>query len=144
MTFRRLATMPTNDAAALSRRDFLKCHVSKGRRVLELSCECLYMRYQDARSEAGRRQVSNHDEPARQGESSAGFAMLKPDQLLAELEHQLAGVDELRVLEREWLDRGDFGRQVGARIETFRRRGGHVKFGRPQAAAPNTNRASEA
>jgi hypothetical protein len=127
MTYRRLTVATTRDVAPVSRRDFLKLRVSEGRRILELSCESLYMRYEDARSGAARRQVSNHEDSMRSEEACTGFDTPKPDELFAELERQLAEANELRVLGHEWLDGGAFGREVRAHIEAFRRRGGRVE-----------------
>jgi hypothetical protein len=138
MTFRRLTIARTSDAAALSRRDFLTCRVSEGRRILELSCESLYMRYQDACSGAGRHQVSNHDEPVRPDGPVTGLDTPEPAVLFAALDRELAVADELRVLERVWLGRGELGREVGARIEAFRQRGGRVELGSMPTTATAT------
>jgi hypothetical protein len=50
-----------------------------------------------------------------------------PEQLFAELEQRLAGVQVLRVHGREWLASGDFRREVESSMEAFRRRGGRVE-----------------
>jgi hypothetical protein len=144
MTYRRLTVAETSGVAPVSRRDFLKLRVTEGRRVLELSCESLYMRYQDARSGAARRQVSNHDDPTGPDSSSTGLVTLTPDELFAELERQLGEADELRVLERDWLDCGAFGHEVGERLEAFRQHGGRVEFGGGSTPPPAAKRASEA
>lgn len=129
MAYKHLTVEQTDGAAPLSRRDFLRLHVSEGKRVLELSCERLFMRYHDAQSGAGRRQVSNHDDLTPWTQPSTGFDTPTPDELFAELERQLAEADELRVLEPDWLNGGVFGREVGARVEAFEQRGGEVAFG---------------
>ena len=129
MAYRHLTLQQTHSAVSLSRRDFLRLRVSEGRRVLELSCERLYMRYSDARSGVARRQVSNHDDLFGLARSSRGFEIPDPQALFEELDRQLAQADELRVLEPDWLNGGAFGREVGARVEAFERRGGHVAFG---------------
>lgn len=138
MTYRHVTITDSRAAPPVSRRAFLTLHVSEGKRVLELSCETLYMRYQDACSEAGRRQVSNHDDLPPAVEPSLGFGTLTPAALFAELEQQLAAADELRVLEREWLNSGAFGREVTARVDAFRQRGRPVAFGRV-APEPTVN-----
>ena len=129
MAYRQLAVEETQAVVPLNRRDFLKMRVSEGRRVLELSCERLFMRYTDACSGAGRRQVSNHDELTSLGRPSAGFETPTPEALFDELERQLAQADELRVLEPDWLNGGEFAREVGARVDAFEQRGGEVRFG---------------
>jgi hypothetical protein len=73
--------MPARES--LNRRDFLK-HAGRPPRVLEWSCERLYMRYIDARS--------------------AGAL----PELLRSLELELEAADEIHLVEREWLAREDF------------------------------------
>lgn len=137
MTYRRLMVQDTGGRAPVSRRAFVTLRVSEGRRVLELSCESFFMRYHDARSEAARRQVSNHDDPAAASGVSAGFDTLTPEALFAELDRQLAEADEVRVLGRDWLDGGAFGRELGARLEAFQQRGGQVELGAFSQLATN-------
>jgi len=141
MTYRRLTVAETSKADNLSRRDFLKCRVSEGRRILELSCENLYMRFQDASTGAGQYHFSNHDDLTRPDEAVGRLDGRKIDELFTELERHLAEVDELHLLDREWLAGGDFGQEVGARIETFRQRGGRVELARRTAEPPTSDRA---
>ncbi len=129
MAYRQLTVQQTKVTAPLSRRDFLRLRVSQGRRVLELSCERLYMRYTDARSDAARRQVSNHDDFIGGSRPAGGFEVPTATELFDELERQLAEADELRVLEPDWLNGGTFGREVGARVDTFEQGGGEVQYG---------------
>ena len=126
MTFRKFAVAEPERADPVSRRDFLTMRVREGRRVLELSCERLFMRYHDACSDAAQRQVSNHEDVSGMPDVPMGFAMPSVEALFDELERQLAGVDELRVLERGWLGSGEFAREVAARIDAFTERGGVV------------------
>ncbi|NIW23126.1 MAG: hypothetical protein GWN29_00365 [Gammaproteobacteria bacterium] len=130
MAYRHLRVEQTSTSVPLSRRDFLRLRVSNGKRVLELSCERLYMRYADACSDAARRQVSNHDDFMSGSRPSTGFQTPTPNDLFEELECQLAEADELRVLEPDWLNGGAFGREVGTRVDSFEQRGGRVQFGR--------------
>ncbi len=141
MAYRHLTLEETQSAVPLSRRDFLRLRVSEGKRVLELSCERLYMRYSDACSGAARRQISNHDDIFSRARPSRGFETPDPQALFEELDRQLAQADELRLLEPDWLNGGAFGREVGARVEAFEQRGGHVAFGSfsPPGAASGTS-----
>jgi len=143
MAYRQLTVEETEEVVPLSRRDFLKMRVSEGRRVLEVSCERLFMRYTDACSGAGRRQVSNHDELSSIGHSSAGFKTPTPELLFDELERQLSQADELHVLEPDWLNGGAFAREVGARVDAFEQRGGQVRFGRFSASPTRESGALE-
>ncbi len=113
----------------MNRRDFLTLSTSGGERILELSCERLYMRYVDARSGVGR----SSGEPAPElkpweGEPPTAIKTPTTSELFEELERELAGADVLRVLERDWLTGEEFGREVEAHVEAFRRRGGRVEF----------------
>lgn len=72
----------------LHRRAFLLA-ASRRRRVVELSCERLYMRYVDARSEG------------------------RTEEFLLALERHLAMAGEIRLTAREWLARDDFRADVG-------------------------------
>jgi hypothetical protein len=113
----------------MNRREFLRLRVSGRERILELSCEPLYMRWVDARSGLGSTGVTDAEGPAHMwgGEPPLDVTVPTPEQLFAELERRLAGVDVLRVKGREWLVPGDFRREVESRIEAFRRRGGRVE-----------------
>lgn len=72
----------------MHRRTFLVA-AARRPRVLELSCERLYMKYLDART-SGRAQ-----------------------QFLADLRRDLAHADEVRLIGPEWLTREDFREDVG-------------------------------
>ena len=70
----------------VTRRRFLTA--ARPRRIVELSCESLYMKYLDA-GRVGR-----------------------TEQYLAALEQELASADEIRLTRREWLAREDFRRDI--------------------------------
>ena len=76
----------------VNRRTFLVA-ATRPPRVLELSCERLYMQYLDACA-AGRAQ-----------------------QFLAALQRDVAGADEIRLSGREWLTREDFRDRVGPLLQ---------------------------
>jgi hypothetical protein len=114
----------------VNRREFLKLRVRGRERVLELSCESLYMRYVDAQAGAGLARVAH--EGMRHGVGWNGEPPLDVDaptieDLFSELDARLSTAQVLKVIGREWLSRGDFAREVESRIETFRRRGGRVE-----------------
>ena len=84
----------------IDRRDFLLA-IGRPRRVLELSCERLCMQYLAARADG------------------------RLAQLIAALERQLSDVDELRLLDREWLAHDDFRAELGP-VLLGRERGGRI------------------
>ena len=70
----------------VSRRRFLTA--ARPRRVVELSCESLYMKYLDA------------------------LRVGRTEQFLAALAQELAPADEIRLTRREWLAHEDFRRDI--------------------------------
>ena len=114
----------------MNRRDFLTLRTEGGKRIVDLSCERLYMRYVDARSGVGRVEppLDDGDPGAWVAEPPALIETPPPRALFAALEGELADADELRVLDRAWLTGEEFGSEVLARLEAFERRGGHVEW----------------
>ena len=115
----------------MNRRDFLSLSTRDSKRILELSCERLYMRYVDARSgigRAGEPQAFDTNRRPWEGEPPLKIETPTTRELFAALERELAGADVLRVREADWLSSEEFGREVEAHVEAFRRRGGRVEF----------------
>jgi len=114
----------------LDRRAFLRLATRGRDRVLEVSCERLYMRWVDAPTEVRPTDLAQAfdwvDEP---GEPPAYFAIETRAELLRQLDVSLAGAQTVRLLEPEWLAHEDLRREVNARIAEFRRRGGRVSSG---------------
>ena len=116
----------------MNRRDFLMLRGKGRRRVLELSCERLFMRYSDAQSAVGRR-GGDTGPPTRSqqpwdGEPRTEIETPTVQDLLDELDRELSDARALRILNRHWLAHEGFRRAVEARVEAFRRRGGTVEF----------------
>jgi hypothetical protein len=112
----------------MNRRDFLLLKTCGQERVLELSCERLYMRYTDAKSGALRASGGSGDPESWEGEPPLEMVTPTTDDLLRELDEELASADVLHVLDRDWLVAGAFRGPVEARIDAFRRRGGRVEY----------------
>ncbi|HUF75963.1 MAG TPA: hypothetical protein VMM35_06780 [Longimicrobiales bacterium] len=112
----------------MNRRAFFRLTVRGKERILEISCERLYMRWIDARAGA-----SGGGYPAEPAEAVwSGEPPLEVDvptraRLMAELDARLANAHVLRVSGREWLAGDDFRQEVESRIEAFRGRGGRVE-----------------
>jgi hypothetical protein len=115
----------------MDRRDFLLLKTKGRERVLELSCERLYMRWADARSSAGgpaaATRTDGNDPQPWEGEPPTEVVTMSTTDLFAELERKLAQADVLRVLGRDWLADLDFRHDVGSLVEAFRVRGGRVE-----------------
>ena len=112
----------------MNRRDFLLLKTRGQERVLELSCERLYMRYTDAKSGALRASGGSGGPESWEGEPPREMVSPTTDDLLRELDEELASADVLHVLDRDWLVAGAFRGPVEARIDAFRRRGGRVEY----------------
>lgn len=129
---------------AMGRRDFLLLRRVGPERVLELSCERLYMRWADASSGAGGateatrggRTDSNESgssgpnapraEPW-EGEPPSDIVTTSPEALFQELERSLADADVLKLRHKQWLADFAFALEVESRVEAFRSRGGRVE-----------------
>lgn len=112
----------------MNRRDFLLFRTEAQRRLVELSCERLYMRYLDAQAMSGRRDAAEDCDPS-QGEPPADLRTTGPAQLFADLERSLGSADVVRIVDRGWLAADDFRRDVERVIAAFRRNGGRVEWG---------------
>ena len=117
---------------SMDRRDFFLLFKRGHERVLELSCERLYMRWADARSGAGgpaREPTGSAREDAQPWgeEPPTDIVTVTSADLLDELKRELLRADVLRISGREWLGDADFRRDVETRVEAFMARGGRVE-----------------
>jgi hypothetical protein len=131
VAIRRISTADAIRVRAMSRREFLTLSTSRKKRVVELSCEGLYMQYVDARSNVGRWNESGQDSaglPSSEEEPPTEVETPATSELFEKLESKLAGAEVVRVHGREWLSDESFTRRVEACLEAFRRRGGRVEF----------------
>ena len=115
----------------MNRRDFLTLRTRGENRVVELSCERLYMRYADARSGAGGWEPPppiGAVQQAWEGEPPTELRTQTTSELFEILERELAQADVLKVLDYDWVMGDEFGPAGEARVEAFRDRGGRVEF----------------
>ena len=106
----------------MNRRDFLLFRTAGTRRIVELSCERLYMRCLDA-------QLPNApgDEPWL-GEPPRVVSGRTVDELFQGLERDLEAVDVLRVVDTRWLASEELRQRLQATLDRFRARGGQVEM----------------
>ena len=113
----------------MNRREFLSFRSRDRQRIVELSCECLYMQYLDVQLTWGPQEDPT---PAEQqvwgGEPTAVFESRSVEQLFGEIERDLEQADVLRISEPEWLATEPLGQTVEALIAAFRARGGKVEL----------------
>ena len=102
-----------------------------GSRVAELSCEKLFMNYQDinsglqtSREEAG----TLEDSDWWAGEPSLNINTADPEKFFASVLNDLNGVEKLQVLDLEWLNQGEFRVRVETFLLAFKATGGEVVY----------------
>ena len=114
----------------MNRREFLLLRTEQARRVAELSCERLYMHYQQTSLTMNRPEQSptpdawelSDDEPP------AVFAERTTQELFSSVDRELQDADVLRVVDTQWLAVEPFRRDVEDLLAAFRRRGGRVEY----------------
>jgi hypothetical protein len=113
-----------------NRRDFLLFRTPAGRRVLELSCERLYMRCLDAQSASaiGRSDLLDGTPDFWEGEPPRIIDEPSIDDLFHDLERDLRDVDVLRLVDTQWLASERLNRRFGDIVGGFQRRGGLVEI----------------
>jgi hypothetical protein len=110
----------------MNRRDFLLFRTEGHSKLVELSCERLYMQYVDSRHTAGPETAEPLEEG---GEPPARFDTRTTRQLFDDVARDLEQADVLRVTQTEWLADEGFRREVDALASTVRLRGGRVEMG---------------
>jgi hypothetical protein len=97
----------------------------QGRRVLDVSCQALYMRLLDAESMTSADSVSDFDPVL--GEPPAVFDTRTPDDLRRQLEQDFSDVDVVKLLESRWLDTPVLGGFLAPLLSQFAARGGRIE-----------------
>lgn len=117
---------------SLNRRDFLRLRTQGRQRVVELSCEQLYVRYTDAVREAATGGVeAAESDPWIGGEPPARLDRPGLDELFSGLRHDTRHAHLVRVHGSEWLPPGRLRDEVHAMLDECRARGGLVRFAGP-------------
>lgn len=113
----------------MNRRDFLSFGRSADQRVMELSCQQLYMQAFERRlmAEPSAADVGESSDPAASDEPPSRFDQATEEELFADLERRLHDVDVLRLVDVEWLAGADFRARVEALCTALRARGGRVE-----------------
>lgn len=114
----------------MKRRNFLLLRRERMSRVAELSCERLFMHYQQLGTTMGATlQGPAPDVWELSEEEPPGLLMERTTQeLFAGVDRELREADVLRVVDTEWLGVDVFRQDVDALLEAFRRRGGRVEY----------------
>ena len=108
----------------MNRREFLLFKKVRGQRVAELSCERLFMRVVD--SQLPRGSTVGPDDRPWVGEPPRVVDEITTDELFADLERGLRGVDVVRVVDAAWLTSAELRQRLNSVLDGFRAGGGHV------------------
>lgn len=114
----------------MNRRDFLLLRTEGSARVAELSCEKLYMHFQDLNAgfQHAAREAGSLDQAWWAGEPALHIDAAEPEDFFRSLLAELEAVEKIRVRDMEWLNQGDFRIRVETLLAAFKARGGEVAF----------------
>ena len=95
-----------------------------------LSCQRLYMGYNNARSQLGNAttEPSSSDEEWRSGEPPLSVESQQVEQLFSELREEAVGADVLVLEDREWMQDSEFSEHVKRLLREFLAHGGEVRY----------------
>mgnify|MGYP001166291722 FL=1 len=115
----------------MQRRDFLLLRVEGSERVAELSCEKLFMHYQDLN--AGFQQGNQEEGIAEDadwwaGEPNLYINSIDPESFFTSVLEDLREVNTIQVQDMEWLAQGEFRVRVETLLTAFKAQGGEVQF----------------
>jgi hypothetical protein len=112
----------------MNRRDFLLLRRVPSSRIVELSCQQLYMRYLDSQVTGDRRDVDADTTPDPWGgEPQPVFEERTFADVLRSIEDGLRDADIVRLNESAWLACEDVRQGLDGVLEKFRARGGRVE-----------------
>ena len=115
----------------MKRRDFLLFKTEGSEQLVELSCEKLFMHFEDARSEVnqGMEEAGTLAEADWwSGEPPLLVDNLDPDEFFRSVEAELILADVVQVLDPEWLVQGEFQNRVETLLAAIRARGKRVQY----------------
>lgn len=111
----------------MNRRDFLLFRRECEARVVELSCQRLYMRCLDARM-TGAEPTEDGEAPDPWGhEPAAVLERRTSEQIFQEIAYGLDQADVLKLVDREWIRDSDLSARLDRVIAAFTARGGCVE-----------------
>ena len=110
----------------INRRDFLRLRVAQGQRVLDLSCQSLYMRLLETSAGATAADSGDEFDPIR-GEPPTIVRATTREELAQQLDAQMHNVDAVRLNESGWLESDDLRTFLAPLLAAFRERGGRIE-----------------
>lgn len=115
----------------MNRRDFLLFHTEGSKQVAELSCEKLFMHYQDLNSgfqQAAEEEGTLDGAEWWAGEPSLLINSIEPDVFFRQVLDELSDIKAVTVQDMEWLAQGDFRIRVETLLSAFKAGGGEVSY----------------
>jgi hypothetical protein len=124
----------------MNRRDFLLLRRVPASRIVELSCQQLYMRYLDSQVTGDRRDVDADARPDPWGgEPEPVFEAWTFADVLHSIEDALRDADVVRLNESAWLACEEVKRGLDEVLAAFRARGGRVEIGNSELGIQNSS-----
>jgi hypothetical protein len=111
----------------MNRRDFLTFTSEHRLRIVELSCERLYMQLLDAQLVSEQHEEADGND-SWSGEPAAVLERRTPSQLFDEIDRELHGVDVLRITGASWLASAALSCRLDGLVDRFRAAGGRVEI----------------
>ena len=122
----------------MNRRQFLLFRTEGSQRLAELSCEKLFMHFQDLSSgvQQGREEQGTlADADWWAGEPALLINTIDQEEFFRAVLGDLQHADLLTVKDMEWLVQGDFRIRVETLLAAFKAGGGQVSYQQPSSAA---------
>jgi hypothetical protein len=115
----------------MKRRDFLLLRTEGSESVADLSCEKLFMHYQDLNAgfQQGNEEAGTPDDADWwAGEPSLHIHSSDPETFFSNVLEDLKEVNTIQVQDMEWLAQGEFRVRVETLLTAFKARGGEVVY----------------
>lgn len=115
----------------MKRRDFLLLRAEGSERIADLSCEKLFMHFQDLNAgfQQGAEEAGTLDDADWwAGEPALNISRSDPETFFRNVLDDLKGIDSIQVQDMEWLAQGDFRVRVETLLTAFKAMGGVVTY----------------
>jgi len=112
----------------MKRRDFLRFRSDGGQRIVVLSCQRLYMCYNDCRHMDSNEEIPLDGSDWWSGEPPMAVESVSPQQLFADIAAEIATADVLVLDERDWMSDREFADHMNRLLTDWRAQGGELRY----------------
>ena len=115
----------------VNRRDFILCRATSSGKIVEISCETLYMHIMDIQtaSRVSRLKVSGENKNTwMSDEPSLYFDTGSVESLFCDLQSQVNNCKKIRLLNTSWIVNGLFRDKMETLLANFRELGGEIEI----------------